>query len=160
MKHLCYIGLGSNLADPQRQLQQALSSLSTTPGISEIQCSRFYGSKAVGPGQQPDYANAVARLTTSLSPLALLDALQAIENQQGRERQVRWGARTLDLDLLLYSDQIINHPRLVVPHPRLTERPFVLIPLQELAPDLHLPDGTRLSGLLDYASADELWPLP
>ncbi len=160
MKHQCYIGLGSNLADPQRQLQQALSSLSSTSGISEVYCSRFYGSKAIGPGQQSDYVNAVARLETALSPLALLDALQTIENQQGRVRRERWGARTLDLDLLLYGDQVIDHPRLVVPHPRLTERSFVLVPLQELTPDLRLPDGTHLSGLLDYASADELWPLP
>ncbi|WP_372748616.1 2-amino-4-hydroxy-6-hydroxymethyldihydropteridine diphosphokinase [Litorivivens sp.] len=155
----CYLGLGSNQADPQGQLSQALDRLAGTPGLHNLRCSRFYGSKAVGPGEQADYVNAVASVDTLLSPLALLDTLQQIENLHGRVRDVRWGPRTLDLDLLLYGEQTINTARLVVPHPRLAQRAFVLVPLAELAPDLTLPDGTCLSGLLDYASAEDLWLL-
>lgn len=144
-----YIGLGSNLQEPARQLREALQALTDTTGISEVTPSPFYQSVAVGPGVQPDYVNAVARLQTSLSPLALLDALQAIEQSQGRERgAIRWTARTLDLDLLLYDDQIIETERLNVPHPRMSERNFVLYPLHDLAPKLSLSDGRTIESLL------------
>lgn len=145
---LAYIGLGSNLQEPARQLHAALASLAETPGITRLQASPFYRSVAIGPGEQPDYVNAVAAIDTSLSPLSLLDVLQAIEQTQGRVRgTIRWTARTLDLDLLLYGDQIIDNDRLFVPHPRMHERNFVLRPLLDLAPDLRLPDGTSAAAL-------------
>ena len=106
-------------------------------------------SKALGgPANQPDYVNAVALLETELLPYALLDALQALEARQGRQRTVRWGARTLDLDILLYGNLVSADPRLTLPHPRLRERPFVIYPLYALAPNLILPDGTAVRDLL------------
>ena len=110
----------------------------------------------MGDVEQPDYVNAVAGFKTSLSPIDLLDALQSIENQQGRLRELRWGPRTLDLDLLLYDDQCIDSPRLVVPHYGMRERSFVLVPLSDIAADFILPDGTALSSLLNDALRAEL----
>lgn len=145
---VAYIGLGSNLQDPANQLRDALQSLAETPGVSRVTVSPFYRSVAIGPGEQPDYVNAVAAIETTLSPLDLLDVLQGIEQAQGRVRgSIRWTARTLDLDLLLYGDQVIHHERLTVPHPRMTERNFVLRPLLDLAPDLRLPGGTSAAAL-------------
>ena len=160
MTALSYLGLGSNLEQPRRQLQQALAALRAHPDIELLRCSRLYGSKAVGPGNQPDYVNAVAAISTSLAPQSLLGVLQGIENDQGRQRLQHWGPRTLDLDILLYGDWVVEHPDLRIPHPRLRERAFVLVPLLEIAPELRLPDGTSLRGLLDYLGADAVWPLP
>ncbi|MFV8819590.1 2-amino-4-hydroxy-6-hydroxymethyldihydropteridine diphosphokinase [Haliea sp. E17] len=144
-----YIALGSNLGNPLAQLQRAAGALDKLPGTRLAACSPLYRSAAVGPGEQPDYLNAVVRLDTDLQPLALLDALQAIEAAQGREREVRWGARTLDLDLLLYGAQRIDEPRLTVPHPRMTQRAFVLYPLAAVAgANLLLPNGEELGKLL------------
>lgn len=159
MTTLCYLGLGSNLGRPAEQLQQALTALREHPAIVLEQCSRFYGSKAVGPGQQGDYVNAVAAISTELPPEHLLTELQGIERHQGRTRTLRWGPRTLDIDILLYGDQTITTPRLQIPHPRLGERAFVLLPLSEIAPGLHLPNGTSLPSLLDYVSTDDVWLL-
>lgn len=136
---LCYIGLGSNLNHPRRQLEQALATLSRVVGIHLLRRSPWYVSQAVGPGSQPDYLNGVLELETCLTAEALLDVLQQVEAQQGRERTVHWGPRTLDLDLLLYGTQVIDSPGLQVPHPRLGERAFVLAPLADLAPSLCLP---------------------
>lgn len=144
----CYIALGSNLAAPGDQLAQACQALSELPGSTLVDCSSRYSSPPMAGMDQPDYLNAVAALDTELKPLALLDALQAIESAQGRERHTRWGARTLDLDLILYGDQRIDSERLTVPHYGMAERAFVLIPLFELAPDLILPGGTHLVTLL------------
>lgn len=146
-----YIGLGANLASPARQLWQALHHLATIEHSTLVASSSFYGSKPMGPQDQPDYVNAVAALDTALPPLALLDALQAIEQRQGRVRQRRWGERTLDLDLLLYGQQQLTLPRLTVPHEGLKARPFVLEPLKELAPKLVLPDGESLENLPSQA---------
>ncbi|TGD70931.1 2-amino-4-hydroxy-6-hydroxymethyldihydropteridine diphosphokinase [Mangrovimicrobium sediminis] len=144
-----YIALGSNLAQPLLQLRAAVAALAALPHSELLACSSAYRSAAVGPGEQPDYLNAVAQLRTDLPALALLDALQAIEAARGRVREVRWGARTLDLDLLLYGEQAIDHPRLQVPHPRLSERAFVLYPLGDVAPaNLLLPGGEELGKLL------------
>jgi len=156
----CYIGLGSNLGDPSRQLDRAVAALAELPDSQLVATSPRYGSQAVGPGEQPDYVNAVAALDTLLAPLALLDALQAIEHRQGRVRTLRWGARTLDLDLLLYGEQVLDLPRLQVPHPRLTERSFVLCPLLDLAPDLCLPDGRALASLSTTQDPRQLHRLP
>ena len=127
------IGLGSNLGDPLQQLNRAVQALSALRASELLAVSSFYGNPPMGPQDQPDYVNAAALLRTALAPLELLDALQAIEAAQGRERGRRWGERTLDLDLLLYGEQRIAHPRLSVPHPGMHERAFVLYPLAEIA---------------------------
>jgi 2-amino-4-hydroxy-6-hydroxymethyldihydropteridine diphosphokinase len=143
-----YIGMGSNLADPAEQLRSAVDSLAQLPSTALVGVSAFYQSDSLLPGQ-PRYTNAVAALDSALAPLQLLDALQAIENGQGRERLERWGPRTLDLDILLFGDRLIDEPRLKVPHYHMQERAFVLYPLAELAPeDLRLADGRTLADLL------------
>lgn len=144
-----YIGMGSNLAAPDQQLRSAIAALALLPGTALVGVSDFYQSDSLLPGQ-PRYTNAVAALDSSLAPLALLDALQAIENGQGRERLERWGPRTLDLDILLFGDRLIDQPRLKVPHYQMHLRAFVLYPLAELAPaELQLPDGRSLAELLN-----------
>lgn len=155
-----YIGIGSNLAEPLTQVRRAITALKAIPASSLALVSPWYGSSPVGgPDGQPDYINGVAGLQTRLTPHALLDALQAIENQQSRERHTRWGARTLDLDLLLYDDQHIHDERLTVPHPRMIERAFVLAPLADIAPQLVLPNGCSVASLLAQLSTTGLWPL-
>ncbi|WP_439860916.1 2-amino-4-hydroxy-6-hydroxymethyldihydropteridine diphosphokinase [Pseudomonas sp. MBLB4136] len=145
-----YIGLGSNLAEPLQQLRGALAALAELPQSQLSATSSFYASDPLGPADQPRYVNAVAALDTALSPLTLLDALQAIELNQGRTRKAeRWGPRTLDLDILLFGQRRLDEPRLTVPHYHMHARPFVLYPLAELAPDLVLPDGRALQQLLD-----------
>lgn len=156
-----YIGLGSNLAEPREQLKAALLSLARLPHSDLTLVSSFYGSSPVGgPPDQPDYTNACACINTRLSPETLLDQLQAIERQHGRVRTVRWGPRTLDLDILLFGEYELNTERLSIPHPRLTERAFVLVPLLEIAPDLCLPNGTPLAPKLAAVSDQGLWQLP
>lgn len=135
----CYVGLGSNLDEPLIQVNRAIEALRRQPAIHLLRRSPWYGSKAVGPGDQPDFINGVIELETSLEPRALLGVLQGIEQAQGRVRELRWGARTLDLDILLYGDLRHNTPDLQIPHPRLAERAFVLAPLADLAPDLAIP---------------------
>ena len=143
-----YIGLGSNLAEPAEQLRSAVQALAQLPDTQLAGVSAFYQSDSLLPGQ-PRYTNAVAALDSRLAPLDLLDALQAIEADQGRERKERWGPRTLDLDILLYGDQVIDVPRLKVPHYHMQARPFVLYPLAELVPeDFRLADQRPLSQLL------------
>ena len=143
-----FIGLGSNLAAPAEQLRQALAALEQLPHTRLAATSSFYVSDSLLPGQ-PRYTNAVAALDTGLEPLQLLDALQAIELDQGRERHERWGPRTLDLDILLFGQQLIDEPRLRVPHYHMHARAFVLYPLAEIASeDLQLPDGRPLGELL------------
>jgi len=143
-----YIGMGSNLAAPAAQLRSAIEALAQLPESRLHGVSAFYQSDSLLPGQ-PRYTNAVAALDSNLAPLALLDALQSIENQQGRERNERWGPRTLDLDILLFGDRLIDEPRLKVPHYHMQARAFVLYPLAELAPaDLLLADGRSLQALL------------
>lgn len=143
-----YIGLGSNLADPQAQLQRALSELAVLPQSRLLAQSSLYRSPPMGPQDQPDYLNAVAAVDTALSPLALLDELQALELAHQRVRGEHWGPRTLDLDLLLYGEQRIDLPTLKVPHPGLYTRNFVLYPLAEIAPELVIPGFGALGELL------------
>lgn len=145
-----YIGLGSNLAEPLQQLRAALTAIAALPHSQLASTSSFYSSDPLGPPDQPRYVNAVAALDTRLTPLQLLDALQAIELEQGRVRKdERWGPRTLDLDILLFGERLLNEERLTVPHYHLHARAFVLYPLAEIAGDLHLPDGRTLPALLD-----------
>lgn len=151
MMERVYIGLGSNLAEPLEQLRGALAALAALPCSQLVATSSFYASDPLGPPDQPRYVNAVAALDTTLAPLALLDALQAIELHQGRERKAeRWGPRTLDLDILLFGDHVLDEPRLTVPHYHMHARAFVLYPLAELAPTLRLPDGRPLAALLAH----------
>lgn len=148
-EHEVYLGLGANLANPVLQLQNAISALHTLEQSTLVAVSGLYGSRPMGPQDQPDYVNAVAKIHTRLTPLALLDALQQIEQQQGRQRKAeRWGPRSLDLDILLYANHTIASERLTVPHYGLTQREFVLFPLAEIAPELILPCGTPLQTLL------------
>lgn len=145
---LAYVGLGSNLGRPRRQIETAFTALAELPGSRLVGCSSLYASAPMGPADQPDYLNAVAAIRTRLAPLALLDALQAIESRQGRVRDRRWGPRTLDLDLLLYGDQRIELPRLQVPHPGIGRRAFVLAPLVELAGEIQIPGQGSATTLL------------
>lgn len=140
-----YIALGSNLNNPLEQLKQAAEILKSFAVNFEI--SPFYGSKPVGPQDQPDYVNAVAKFDTELSAEALLDKLQSIENQQGRVRIRRWGERTLDLDILLYGNEQIHTDRLTIPHIEMKNREFVIVPLFDLSPDLVLPTGEKLADI-------------
>nr|WP_223194935.1 2-amino-4-hydroxy-6-hydroxymethyldihydropteridine diphosphokinase [Pseudomonas sp. PSB18] len=154
--------MGSNLAEPAAQLRSALQALASLPDSRFVGVSAFYQSDSLLPGQ-PRYTNAVAALDSQLTPLDLLDALQAIETDQGRERLERWGPRTLDLDILLYGDRLIDEPRLKVPHYHMHARAFVLYPLAELAPaDLRLADGRLLQDLLaacPFAGLERLPPI-
>ena len=129
------IGLGSNLGESLTTLENAIQNLNEVTGISLTSHSSWYRTKPVGGPPQPDYVNACALLNVELEPDALLETLLEIEQQFGRERKERWGARTLDLDLLLYDDLILDTPNLQIPHPRMIERAFVLVPLTEIAPN-------------------------
>ena len=151
-----YIAIGSNLAEPVAQAQAGITALQQLEGCNVVAVSSLYSSKPMGPQEQPDYINAVVCVDTALSPLALLDALQHIENEQGRVRKERWGARTLDLDILLYGDECITSPRLTVPHYGMHEREFVLYPLAEIASQLQLPCGTPLQQLLEHCPRNGL----
>lgn len=145
--HCAWIGLGSNLDDPRQQIESAIEALDRLPLTRRVAASPLYASRPVGPQDQPDFINAVACLETRLSPLALLDQLQALEQRHRRTRARRWGPRTLDLDLLLFDDSTLCLPRLRVPHPEMTRRAFVLIPLLAVDARLRLPDGRRLADL-------------
>ncbi|OZI77773.1 2-amino-4-hydroxy-6-hydroxymethyldihydropteridine diphosphokinase [Bordetella genomosp. 12] len=153
MSTRAYVGLGANLGDGAATLRTVLTELAALPGVQRCRASPFYRSAPVE-ASGPDFINAVAALDTTLAPLALLDGLQALEHRHGRERPYRNAPRTLDLDLLLYGEQALDTPRLILPHPRLHERAFVLLPLRDLAPDLQLPQGSYadlLGGLRDQA---------
>lgn len=150
---LCYIGLGSNLDNPVNQLRQALEALDRLPLSHLVSASSLYATPPVGPQDQPDFINAVAALETRLSPLALLDQLQALEQRHRRRRQRHWGPRTLDLDVLLYGQQLCTSPRLRVPHLHMHERAFVLVPLHELAPTVTLHQRPLSDWLKEVDSA-------
>lgn len=157
----CFIALGSNQADPVRQVEHAINELSLLPHSRLQMCSSLYRSAPLGPQDQPAFINAVAMLDTHLEPDDLLDALQDIEQRAGRVRKAeRWGPRILDLDLLLYADRIISSERLQVPHYHMHARSFVLYPLAELTPNLTLPDGSALPQLLDACPPTGLERLP
>lgn len=152
-----YIGIGSNLDDPEKHVRRAILQLGELPHSSLLRSSSLYRSKPMGPRDQPDYINAVASIMTSLAPLALLDELQAIEAEHGRIRTgLRWGPRTLDLDILLFGEKLLNLPRLTVPHPGLHERAFVLYPLHEIDPAIGIPAKGSVASLLANCPADDL----
>ena len=152
---IAYIGLGANLGDRQGSLQAALKKLDNPPTMKVIRVSALYETTPVGVTDQPEFLNAVAAVKTTLSPRELLDVLLHLENQMGRVRTLRWGPRVIDLDLLLYGETQVALAGLTVPHPRLRERAFVLVPLVEIAPDLALPeDGRLVSELAESFSGD------
>ena len=156
-----FIALGANLNQPLAQIKAAQAALTKLAYPNQIVHSPLYQSQPMGPADQPCFINGVSMFDTELSPLALLDALQAIEQQQGRVRKVeRWGPRTLDLDMLLYGDIIYEDERLTLPHYDMKQRAFVLYPLADLAPDLVLPSGTPLAQLLLSCQADDITQLP
>ena len=146
---LTVIALGSNLGNSQETLKLALETIANIEGITIKKYSSFYQTAPIGP-EQPDYINACALLETTLEPNQLLQTLQNIENKFGRVRQERWGARTLDLDIIIYGDLILNEPDLIIPHLLMNERAFVLAPLAEIAPDLIEPkSGLTIIQLLE-----------
>lgn len=146
---LCAIALGSNLGNSRATLENALKTLNQTPDITVIAHSSWYKTVPIGPAQ-PDYLNGCAILAVQLTSQELLKTLLSIEDQFGRIRQERWGPRTLDLDLLLFGDLILDTPELQIPHPRITERAFVLVPLAEIAPDWIEPvSGQAITQLLE-----------
>ncbi|MCL7946125.1 2-amino-4-hydroxy-6-hydroxymethyldihydropteridine diphosphokinase [Marinobacter sp. ATCH36] len=154
-----FIGLGSNMAEPSAQLAGAVARLAALPKTELVAQSAFYRSRPVGPQDQPDFVNGAAWLRTELTPLDLLDQLQAIELAHGRERIQRWGPRTLDLDLLLYGNEAIISDRLTVPHAELANRDFVLQPLLDLDPERVLPDGRSLADLRQQCPDNNLQQL-
>jgi 2-amino-4-hydroxy-6-hydroxymethyldihydropteridine diphosphokinase len=146
---IAYIGLGGNLDGPVERIRLARRAINNVAGIRELSFSSLYRSAPMGPADQPDYVNAVMAVETSLTPLQLLNELQAIETASGRVRiGERWGPRTLDLDILLYGRSILDSVRLTIPHPGLAQREFVLYPLQEIAPDLDIPGLGPLADLV------------
>lgn len=155
-----FIGLGSNLSShsegiyksPRSQVNEAIKRIIECANISLIKTSSYYKTVAIGPGEQPDYINAAIEIETSLDACKLLQVLQQIENQQGRIRKERWGARTLDLDILIYDQRIETTSQLTLPHPRAHERAFVLAPLADLGQDLVIPGHGKVSDLLANCS--------
>jgi 2-amino-4-hydroxy-6-hydroxymethyldihydropteridine diphosphokinase len=142
-----YLGLGSNLGDRLANLQRAVDALRGESGVRVASSSRVWETAPVGGPPQPQYLNAVLRVETDRSPHELLEACRNVEDVLGRVRTERWGPRTMDVDILLYDDEAVDAPDLTVPHPRMTERAFVVLPLLELDPDPMLPDGRRLKDL-------------
>ncbi|HSG58221.1 MAG TPA: 2-amino-4-hydroxy-6-hydroxymethyldihydropteridine diphosphokinase [Woeseiaceae bacterium] len=140
-----WVGLGSNLDEPVRQVKSAMRRLDGVEATRVIARSSLYRSAPLGPVEQPDFINAVVTVETRLAPRKLLDALQAIELEIGRQPAERWGPRRIDLDLLVYGDAVIDEQGLKIPHPGIAERNFVLLPLGEIAPDLVVPGLGRLA---------------
>ena len=143
-----YIGLGSNLNRPAKQIERAFELLAELPDTELVSRSSLYRSEPMGDIEQPDFVNAVAKIATSLDAFALLANLQQIEDRQGRIRGERWGPRVLDLDLLVYGDEQIQSESLIVPHPGIGQRNFVLLPLREVEPDLTIPGLARISEIV------------
>lgn len=139
LQHPCAIALGGNLGNSMQTLEQAIASLQAHPALEVQQVSPWYETAPVGGPPQPNYLNGCATLQTALAPEALLQVLLHIEQQFGRVRRERWGPRSLDLDLLFYGQQVINSPALTVPHPRMRDRAFVLVPLAAIAPQWRDP---------------------
>ena len=151
-----YIALGSNLEDPFKQIQSAFEEIKKLPETNFLKCSSLYKSKPVGLLNQPDYINAVAEVDTTLTPIELLNKLLKIELQHGRVRTFRNAPRTLDLDILLYGNLQFSDDRLTVPHPRMTQRAFVLLPLMEIAPHCEIPEHGKISQLITACSNQKI----
>lgn len=156
-----YVGLGSNLRDPASQVRAAFDALGALPQTTLVCRSSLYGSKPMGEIAQPDFSNAVAGLLTGLSAVDLLAAMRGVEQRFGREpNRTRWGPRVLDLDLLSYGEQRSADPAMLLPHPGIAERAFVLFPWREFAPDVLVPGLGRVAELAARLSGDGLWKIP
>lgn len=149
-----YVGLGSNLDDPRSHVARAIVDLGSIPGCRLLASSSLYVSTPMGPQDQPDYINAVAELECTLEPMELLSELQRIEQHHKRTRERRWGPRTLDLDILLFGNQVIAESDLVIPHAGIAKRLFVLVPLLELAPQLEIPGLGPVSDIVGRKGAE------
>ena len=154
------MALGGNIGDPKAQIRSALHSLAGLPGTRLVHQSSFYRNPPVGRLDQPEFVNAVAQIETRIGARELLDRLLEIERALGRVRDYPNAPRTLDLDIVLYGDQVIREPGLVVPHPRMLERAFVLVPLAEIAPDAVVPGGGRVADLLRSVDASGMIKIP
>ena len=153
---LAYIGLGSNLNDPKQQIKQALISLNSIKDVKVVALSSLYQSKPIDHSEQPDYINAICQVETHLTALELLKVCQEIEIKQHRVREKKWGARTIDLDIITYGVQVIASKQLVVPHPEMMNRAFVLVPLSEIDPDFKVPVLGPIQALIDQLDTSEL----
>ena len=153
---LTYIGLGSNLKGPKVQIEKALTTLSEAKDIALLSVSSFYRSKPLLDMPGPNYLNVVCKIETDLSAIDLLNFCQEIEENQHRVRKVKWGSRTIDLDILLYGDQILATKRLTIPHPEMINRAFVLLPLSEIEPGLKLPLLGPLKELLEGIESSDV----
>ncbi len=153
---LAYIGLGSNLNNPKAQIEKALSAINRVEEVSLKEVSSFYESKPLLDMPGPNYINAVCGVDTSLSAIDLLDVCQSIEDDQKRVREVKWGSRTIDLDILLYEQQVISNERLSIPHPEIANRAFVLVPLHEIDKEIKVPLLGPVRKLVDRINTDDL----
>jgi 2-amino-4-hydroxy-6-hydroxymethyldihydropteridine diphosphokinase len=156
MEHKVFVGLGSNLADPQAQVLRAMRELAKMPQVRVVQCSSLYCSAPVGYLDQPDFVNAVVHLITTLSPRNMLDALLQLEHKCGRTREFMNAPRTLDLDLLLYDELKHHEHGLTIPHPQMHKRAFVLQPLLEIAPDCFIPGIGTVTGAAQQCAAQQV----
>lgn len=155
-----YIGLGSNLSDPRAQVLRAMEAIASIPGVWLALRSPLYGSRPLGPADQPDFVNAAVGALTQLDPMRLLGELRALERRAGRPAErPRWGPRVLDLDLLVYGRERRTDPELTLPHRGIPERNFVLYPLADIAPDLDVPGLGRVADLKRRVSAESVWLL-
>ena len=156
-----YIGLGSNIEAPETQIVNALANIQSQEQISIQKCSHLYASAPMGPKNQPDYVNAVCKITTSLTPIELLDVLQNIELQHDRKRVgERWGPRTLDLDILLFNNLTMDNDRLTLPHYGMAQREFVMVPLFEIEPDMIMNNGRSIASWVSQCSFANLKRMP
>jgi 2-amino-4-hydroxy-6-hydroxymethyldihydropteridine diphosphokinase len=155
-----FIGLGSNLGDPAAQIRRAMQALAAMPETRLVRRSSLYRNPPAGYLDQPEFVNAVARIETRLAPRDLLEQLLAIERAHGRARDFPNGPRTLDLDILLYGERTVREPGLTIPHPRMLERAFVLVPLAEIAPETVVPGGGRSADLVRLVDVSGMIKLP
>jgi len=159
---LAYIGIGSNLGEKMENCRRAVEAIGSDAGNRLVRCSRFYRTEPVGKKDQEWFINGVAAVETTMGPRELLEFLLSVEKEMGRTRKERWGPRIIDLDILFYGDRVRNEEGLQIPHPRLHERRFVLVPLKDIAPDLVHPVFHRtVSQLLgELTAAEEVSPVP
>jgi 2-amino-4-hydroxy-6-hydroxymethyldihydropteridine diphosphokinase len=155
MKRRVFIGLGSNIGPKRQNIKNAGEKIAALEGVEIINESSLYNTSPWGKTDQQDFINQVVELETNLSPWKLLNELQQIEIKMGRQRLEKWGPRTIDLDILLYGDEIIESEELTIPHPYIGKRLFVLVPLEEINSELIFPDGTRIKEVLDRAEVRE-----
>ena len=153
---LAYIGLGSNLNNPKQQIKDAVMALHSTKDVEVVNLSSLYQSPPIDDSKQPDYINAIAQVNTHLTPLELLYVCQQIETDQHRVREKKWGARTIDLDIIIYGVQVVASKQLIIPHPEMMNRAFVLIPLAELEEDLKVPVLGSIKALIKELGEFEL----